>query len=182
MDSRHPAPHPFSRPHSQSQSQVHTLSNETRFGPIPPPPYHSQSSVLRQDPPPRIDPFLPRRPTHDTFATTTTRPDNGSSYGFPQGPSIPPSLFAPTISSDSNDGGMRRGSYGSNLAYTHTAREEQDVRKGSGTLISQQIQVLLDSISPLACALHLSPGVLVPLWLSHFRKPLPGRFYLYKST
>ena len=137
MDPRHPAPHPFSRPQLQphTQPQSHTLSQAPRFQPIPPSPYSSQSSVLRPDPP-QIDHLFPRREPYEPFASPTTLPDKPRSYGFPPGPSIPPSLFTPKFSSDTNDGGLRRGSYGPNVAYNHTGREEQDMKNRNGMSIS----------------------------------------------
>lgn len=122
MDPRHP----FSR----QPAQPHSIAEDPRYPPIPPPPYSSQ----RQDLPPHNDPFFPRRQQYENHAASPTKAEQPSSYGLPP-PPYPPNPFAATHNHNVNDGRARRDSYESSIIYDHFRGEENESRNGECTCI-----------------------------------------------
>lgn len=122
------------RPFSRQPAQPHSIAEDPRYPPIPPPPYSSQ----RQDLPPHNDPFFPRRQPYDNHAASPTKADQPPSYGVPP-PPYPPNPFAATHNHNVNDGRARRGSYDSNTIYDHLRREENESRNGESRCIFPHI-------------------------------------------
>lgn len=125
MDPRHSAQHPFSRPPS------HPTIHESRFAPIPPPPYSSQQSSMPSDLLHGNDPFLRRRNEREReredYRTSSPISNRTQPYTLPNTPSYTASPLFPSAIRDTQPS---RTPYGNGRPEQYTTQ-----RSESGTYL-----------------------------------------------
>ena len=135
MDQRRPAPHPFSRP--QTSQPFH----ETRFAPIPPPPYTSQSTTHSNATHHNGDPFLRRRNEQQNPRTSPVPAEPPRPYAFVNNPQLTANLF-PGASDFANIAQQRRNSYGSATPFGAGGIDRYGPRTASGERVLGNIHLL----------------------------------------
>ena len=125
-------PHPFSRP--QYSSQQHYIFHPSQHPPIPPPPYSSQPTVLKQEALLQADPFLPRQQRYDVHGGPTSTTETLNGYNIQRALQYPPKPFTPSHNPHVEQSQPRRGSYGTNVAYMNGRMEEHHTKERNGTL------------------------------------------------
>lgn len=124
MDPRHSAQHPFSRPPS------HQTLRDSRFAPIPPPPYSSQQSAMPADSLHGNDPFLRRRNERDDYRTSSPLSNQTQPYTLPNTPNTPNYTASPLFSPAIRDTQTSRTPYGNGRSERYTTQ-----RPESGTYL-----------------------------------------------